>query len=107
MHLDGAAAQQLSLARVVLADPHTVILDEATAHLDNTSETAVQEALGEALAGRTAIVIAHRLSTIRSADTILVLEAGQIVEAGSHAQLLSAGGRYDELYRSQFAGAAA
>ena len=105
--LSGGERQRLTIARVLLARSQVVILDEATAHLDNTSETAVQEALGEALAGRTAIVIAHRLSTIRSADTILVLEAGQIVEAGSHAQLLSAGGRYDELYRSQFAGAAA
>ena len=84
-----------------------VILDEATAHLDNTSETAVQEALTEALAGRTAIVIAHRLSTIRAADTILVLEAGRIVETGSHTELLATGGRYDELYRSQFRSAAA
>ncbi len=67
----------------------------------------MQEALGEALAGRTAIVIAHRLSTVRSADTILVLEAGRIVESGSHAQLLATGGRYDELYRSQFERAAA
>ena len=105
--LSGGERQRLTIARVLLARSQVVILDEATAHLDNTSETAVQEALGEALAGRTAIVIAHRLSTIRSADTILVLEAGQIVEAGSHAELLSAGGRYDELYRSQFAGAAA
>ena len=105
--LSGGERQRLTIARVLLARSQVVILDEATAHLDNTSETAVQEALGEALAGRTAIVIAHRLSTIRSADTILVLEAGQIVEAGSHAELLSTGGRYDELYRSQFAGAAA
>ncbi|WP_148239382.1 ABC transporter ATP-binding protein [Ruania zhangjianzhongii] len=105
--LSGGERQRLTIARVLLARSQVVILDEATAHLDNTSETAVQEALGEALAGRTAIVIAHRLSTVRSADTILVLEAGRIVESGSHAQLLATGGRYDELYRSQFERAAA
>ena len=81
-----------------------MILDEATAHLDSTSEAAVQEALGEALAGRTAIVIAHRLSTIRAADQILVVEAGHIVERCSHVELLARGGRYAELYRTQFAG---
>lgn len=105
--LSGGERQRLTIARVLLARSQVVILDEATAHLDNTSETAVQEALGEALAGRTAIVIAHRLSTVRSADTILVLEAGRIVEAGSHAELRATGGRYDELYRSQFGRAAA
>jgi ABC-type multidrug transport system fused ATPase/permease subunit len=79
-----------------------VILDEATAHLDSTSEAAVQAALGEALAGRTAVVIAHRLSTVRAADEILVIEAGRVAERGTHADLLSAGGRYEELYRTQF-----
>ncbi len=79
-----------------------VILDEATAHLDSTSEAAVQEALGEALAGRTAVVIAHRLSTIRAADLILVIEDGRVVERGTHADLLAEGGRYEELYRTQF-----
>jgi ATP-binding cassette subfamily B protein len=83
-----------------------VVLDEATAHLDSTSEAAVQEALGEALAGRTAIVIAHRLSTIRAADQILVVEAGRIVERGTHIELLARGGRYAELYNTQFAEAA-
>jgi len=82
------------------------VLDEATAHLDSTSEAAVQEALGEALAGRTAIVIAHRLSTIRAADQILVVEAGAVVERGTHVELLARGGRYAELYRTQFAEAA-
>src|SRR5699024_3349335 len=99
--LSGGERQRLTIARVLLARSQVVILDEATAHLDTTSETAVQEALSEALTGRTAIVIAHRLSTIRAADTILVLEAGRIVETGSHAELRATGGRYDELYRSQ------
>jgi len=83
-----------------------VILDEATAHLDSTSEAQVQAALAEALAGRTALVIAHRLSTIRAADLILVVEDGRIVERGTHAELLAAEGRYEELYRTQFAEAA-
>ena len=79
-----------------------MVLDEATAHLDSTSEAAVQEALAEALAGRTALVIAHRLSTIRAADQILVVEGGRIVERGTHTELLARGGRYAELYRTQF-----
>jgi ABC-type multidrug transport system fused ATPase/permease subunit len=79
-----------------------VILDEATAHLDSTSEAAVQAALAEALAGRTALVIAHRLSTIRAADAIVVVEDGRVVEHGTHTELLAAGGRYAELYRTQF-----
>ncbi|WP_277051272.1 ABC transporter ATP-binding protein [Ruania albidiflava] len=105
--LSGGERQRLTIARVLLAASPVIILDEATAHLDSTSETAVQEALSEALAGRTAIVIAHRLSTVRAADTILVVEDGRIVESGSHAVLRASGGRYAELYRSQFAGAAA
>ena len=84
-----------------------MILDEATAHLDSQSEVAVQEALAAALDGRTALVIAHRLSTIRAADAILVVEDGRVVERGTHAELLAAGGRYAELYRTQFADAAA
>ena len=98
----GGERQRLTIARLLLAKPRVVILDEATASLDSTSEAAVQEALGAALEGRTALVIAHRLSTIRDADLVLVLEAGRIVERGTHHELLSAGGRYAELYHTQF-----
>nr|WP_245233605.1 ABC transporter ATP-binding protein [Micromonospora parva] len=101
--LSGGERQRLTIARLLLARPRVVILDEATAHLDSTSEAAVQEALAEALTGRTSVVIAHRLSTIRAADQILVVEAGRIVERGRHSDLLAAGGRYHELYRTQFA----
>ncbi|MFD4557904.1 ABC transporter ATP-binding protein [Streptomyces sp. NPDC058469] len=100
--LSGGERQRLTIARLLLAGQRVVILDEATAHLDNTSEAAVQEALAEALQGRTAVVIAHRLSTVRSADQILVVEAGRIVERGTHDQLLATDGRYAELYRTQF-----
>ncbi|MCX4848943.1 ABC transporter ATP-binding protein [Streptomyces sp. NBC_00893] len=100
--LSGGERQRLTIARLLLARQRVVILDEATAHLDNTSEAAVQEALAEALAGRTAVVIAHRLSTVRAADLILVVESGRIVERGTHEELLAAGGRYEELYRTQF-----
>ncbi|MEV6413744.1 ABC transporter ATP-binding protein [Kribbella sp. NPDC051718] len=98
----GGERQRLTIARLLLAQPRVVILDEATAALDSTSEAAVQAALAEALDGRTAVVIAHRLSTIRAADQILVIEAGQIVEQGTHTELLAAGGRYEELHRTQF-----
>jgi ATP-binding cassette subfamily B protein len=100
--LSGGERQRLTIARLLLARPKVVILDEATAHLDSTSEAAVQAALGEALAGRTALVIAHRLSTVRAADQILVIEDGRVVERGTHSDLLAAGGRYEELYRTQF-----
>jgi ATP-binding cassette, subfamily B, bacterial len=103
--LSGGERQRLTIARLLLAHPRVVILDEATAHLDSTSELAVQQALGEALQGRTAIVIAHRLSTVRSADQIVVVEGGRIVERGRHQDLLATGGRYAELHRTQFAGA--
>ncbi|TDV36075.1 ABC-type multidrug transport system fused ATPase/permease subunit [Actinophytocola oryzae] len=101
--LSGGERQRLTIARLLLAQPRVVILDEATAHLDSESEVAVQEALADALADRTAIVIAHRLSTIRAASQILVVESGEVVERGTHGALLEAGGRYADLYRTQFA----
>jgi ABC-type multidrug transport system fused ATPase/permease subunit len=105
--LSGGERQRLTIARLLIAQPRVVILDEATAHLDSESEVAVQEALTSALAGRTAIVIAHRLSTVRAADQILVVEGGRIVERGNHESLLAAEGRYADLYRTQFATQAA
>ncbi|MFI7580833.1 ABC transporter transmembrane domain-containing protein [Kocuria kalidii] len=101
--LSGGERQRLTIARLLLAAPRVVILDEATSALDSTNEAYVQAALGEAMEGRTALVIAHRLSTIRSADQILVVEDGRIVERGRHAELLAGSGRYAELYETQFA----
>ncbi|MHB1234228.1 MAG: ABC transporter ATP-binding protein, partial [Microbacteriaceae bacterium] len=105
--LSGGERQRLTIARLLLVQPAVVVLDEATAALDSTNEAAVQSALAEALKDRTAIVIAHRLSTIRSADAILVIEHGRIVERGTHDDLLAAGGRYAELHGTQFAQALA
>lgn len=99
----GGERQRLALARLLLARPRVVILDEATAHLDADSEAQVQEALAEALAGRTALVIAHRLATVQTADLIVVVEDGRIVERGTHVELLAARGRYAQLYWTQFA----
>ncbi|MGR6964911.1 ABC transporter ATP-binding protein [Geodermatophilus sp. URMC 61] len=101
--LSGGEKQRLAIARVLLKAPGIVILDEATAHLDSESEMAVQHALDTALEGRTSLVIAHRLSTIRSADQILVVDDGRIAESGTHEELLALGGRYADLYRTQFA----
>jgi ATP-binding cassette, subfamily B, bacterial len=98
--LSGGEKQRLAIARMLLKDPAIVILDEATSNLDTENEALVQEALGVALAGRTSVVIAHRLSTIVSADQILVLDHGRIVERGRHAELVGRGGLYAELYRT-------
>lgn len=99
----GGEKQRLALARLLLKAPPVVVLDEATAHLDSESEVAIQQALKTALSGRTSLVIAHRLSTIREADQILVIDAGEVRERGTHDELLAAGGLYAELYRTQFA----
>jgi ABC-type multidrug transport system fused ATPase/permease subunit len=100
--LSGGERQRLTIARLLLAKPPVVILDEATSSLDSTSEADVQAALSVALEGRTALVIAHRLSTIIAADQILVIEGGRIVQQGAHDELLAEGGRYADLYRTQF-----
>jgi ATP-binding cassette subfamily B protein len=100
--LSGGERQRLAIARLLLKAPGIVVLDEATAHLDSESEVAVQRALDQALEGRTSLVIAHRLSTIRSADLILVVDDGRVVQSGSHASLLAEGGLYADLYATQF-----
>jgi subfamily B ATP-binding cassette protein MsbA len=99
--LSGGQRQRVSIARAILADPRILILDEATSSLDSESEMLIQEGLAQLMRGRTTFVIAHRLSTIRRADQILVVEAGQIVERGTHAFLYAANGRYRELYDKQ------
>jgi ATP-binding cassette subfamily B protein len=104
--LSGGEKQRVAIARLLLKAPSVVVLDEATAHLDSESEAAVQRALKTALTGRTSLVIAHRLSTIREADQILVVDAGQVIQRGTHAELLEAGGLYADLYHTQFAGQA-
>ena len=99
--LSGGQRQRVSIARALLADPRILILDEATSSLDTESEALVQESLARLMAGRTTLVIAHRLSTIRRAHQILVLEAGRIVERGTHEELIGRGGRYHDLYMYQ------
>ena len=100
--LSGGQRQRVAIARAILADPRILILDEATSSLDSESESLIQDGLRALRRGRTTFVIAHRLSTIQSADQILVLEHGQIVERGTHAELLAAEGRYRELYDTQY-----
>ena len=100
--LSGGEKQRIALARLLLKSPRVVILDEATAHLDSESERAVHQALDNALSGRTSVVIAHRLSTIREANQILVVVDGAIVQRGTHAELLTQGGVYSDLYETQF-----
>ena len=102
--LSGGEKQRIALARVILKDPRILVLDEATSSLDSESEALIQDALKRVMAGRTSIVIAHRLSTILAADLILVMDRGQIVEQGTHEQLLALGGLYRQLYETQFRG---
>jgi ATP-binding cassette subfamily B protein len=102
--LSGGEKQRVALARLLLKAPHLVVLDEATAHLDAESEAAVQRALDETMRQRTSLVIAHRLSTIRNADQILVVDAGRIVQRGTHTELHAQEGLYRDLYETQFGG---
>ena len=102
VNLSVGQRQLVCIARAVLADPRILILDEATASVDTVTEVLIQDALQRLLAGRTAIVIAHRLSTIRNADLICVVQAGRIVEQGTHDELVAHGGQYRDLYDRQF-----
>jgi subfamily B ATP-binding cassette protein MsbA len=98
----GGQRQRLAIARAIYKDAPILILDEATSALDSESERLVQQALGRLMKGRTSLVVAHRLSTIERADRIVVVDAGRVVESGSHAELLAAGGLYARLHSLQF-----
>jgi ATP-binding cassette, subfamily B, putative efflux pump len=102
VRLSGGQRQRVAIARAILANPRVLILDEATSSLDSESEALIQDGLRSLRQGRTTFVIAHRLSTIRSADQIMVLEQGEIVEHGTHDELLARGGRYRQLYDKQY-----
>ncbi len=103
-NLSGGQRQLLSIARAVLADPKILILDEATSSVDTRTEMHIQQAMIALMKNRTSLIIAHRLSTIRDADRIIVIDAGRVVESGSHEQLLAQRGCYYRLYQNQFAG---
>ena len=106
MQLSGGQRQRVAIARAILKNAPVLILDEATSHLDAISEATVRDALDRLMEGRTTVVIAHRLSTIRDVDNILVLDQGQVVEQGTHEQLLSRGGMYAQLVSAQMTGPA-
>jgi ABC-type transport system involved in Fe-S cluster assembly fused permease/ATPase subunit len=99
--VQGGEKQRVSIARTLLKNPPIIVLDEATSALDTRTEAEVQGAINTALTGRTAIIIAHRLSTIRTADQIIVLRDGQVLEQGTHADLLSKGGEYADMWNQQ------
>ena len=105
-NLSQGQRQLLSIARAVLADPKILILDEATSSVDTRTEMHIQQAMVALMENRTSLIIAHRLSTIRDADKIVVIKDGRVFEAGSHDELLAAGGEYHKLYSNQFAGIA-
>jgi ABC-type multidrug transport system fused ATPase/permease subunit len=102
VRLSGGQRQRVAIARALLAEPRILILDEATSSLDSESEAMIQDGLARLRKGRTTFVIAHRLSTIQSADQILVLESGEILERGTHGELLALNGRYRQLYDKQY-----